>query len=540
MANKVKKQPVSGDDSSKSEIIRRFKANPFIFIGTIVILVIVIVAFVFVPAIPGVNGGGSVDLSFGAYDKIPINYVPGNYFAQVRDNIEYSQRYSINEGNAQFMSYQIWREAFEETVVHTAILQEMKKAGYAAPKELVDREVARLPQFQENGRFSITKYRQYDSITRMAMWRQVQEEIAERHYHSDIEELRRPSQEEAFVSNMAVRQRRFEGVAFSTGAYPEEEVIAYVTENPALFRTTHLSRITISANEREAKQVLASIKDGTSTFEDAAKAHSQDSYAERGGDMGIKMAYELSSEGLDAGQQEQLTGLARGDYSDILKLSSGWAFFRAEDAAYPADTGDTAVLSKIRLYVTDFEQGRIEDFYFKEAEDLAGIAAEFERDQPAEWSTDENGNRVRIGRTGFDEAASRKGLEKFSFGPLPVNYGDLKVSTQYGAVEIFPLLSSFPVSELSGAASNENFWLTAFSTPLYTPSKPLVLGNYIVVLYPLEETAAEGEALDDIKSRYSFALSSIPEQSIHSFFVGSEKLEDHFMDTFLRYFWTQN
>ncbi|GHU15117.1 hypothetical protein FACS1894163_00760 [Spirochaetia bacterium] len=539
MANKVKKQPVSGDDSSKSEIYRRFKANPFVFIGTIVVLVIVVVAFVFVPAMPGVNGGGAQgDLNFGAYDKVPINYVPGNYFSRARENIEYSYRSSINESNAQFMSYQIWREAFEETVVHTAVLQEMKKTGYTAPKDLVDREVAQQPQFMdENGRFSSIKYRQYDNSTRMAIWRQVQESIAERHYHQDIGELRRPSGEEAFVADMAARQRRFEGAAFSIGAYPDQEIITYAAENPALFKTAHLSRITISSSEREAKQVLASVKDGTSTFEDAARTQSQDTYAERGGDMGIKMAFELSSEGLDADQQAQLAGLPRGEYSDIIKLSDGWAFFRAEDAAYPADIADAAVLAKIRGYVMDFERGRVEDFFFNEAADLVNIAAEFEQSQTPEWETNENGSRVRIGRTGFDEAVYRKGLEKFSFGPLPVNYGDTKVSTQYGEVEIFPLLSSFQVAELAYAASDENFWLTAFSTPLYTLSKPLVLGNSVVILYPVEESAAEEANIEDAKSRYSFALNYSAEQSVHSFFLRSEKLEDRFMDTFLRYFW---
>jgi hypothetical protein len=531
MAKKVKKQPDSGEDSSKSELIRRFKAKPFIFIGTVVILIIVIIAFVLVPAIvPSAGGGGpGVDLNFGSYDKIPINYVPGNYFARMYAGLESYQRSSINESNAQFINYQIWRQAFEETVVHMGILQEMKKAGYTPPKDLVDREVAL--QFQENGRFSPARYRQLDNSTRIAMWRQTQEGIAEQRYRGDIEELRRPAGEAAFVGNMAARQRRFDGVAFSLSAYPEGEIIAYAAENPALFRTIHLSRITIGANEREARQVLASIKDGTSTFEDAAKAHSQDSYAEKGGDMGIKMAYELSPEGLDAQQQEQLIGLPRGEFSDVIKLGTGWAFFRAEDTAYPADIGDQTALGKIRSYVMSFEGGRVEEYFLKEAEDLARIAADFEQSQTGAWSVDENGNRVLVGKSGFDEASYQKGLQKFSFGPVSVNYGD---------VEIFPALSSFQKAELAGAASNENFWLTAFSTPLYTVSKPLVLGNNVLILYPLEESAAKEEDLANIESYYSYILSYATEQSIRSFFVRNEKLEDRFQDTFFRYFWNQN
>ncbi|GHV43502.1 hypothetical protein AGMMS49546_25290 [Spirochaetia bacterium] len=528
MANKVKKQPATDENSSKSELIRRFKAQPFIFIGTIVILIIVIVAFVFVPAIvPSAGGGASVDLNFGAYDKIPINYVPGNYFSQMYALIESNQRSSINENNSQFMGYQIWRQAFEETVVHTAILQEMKKAGYTTPKETVDLEVAR--QFQdENGRFSAARYRQVDNSTRMTMWRQAQERLTQNRYLMDIEELSRAPGEVTFIANMAARQRRFDGAAFSVTAYPEQEIIAYAAENPTLFRSLHLSRITINASEREAQQVLASIKGGTSTFEDAARTHSQDGYAEQGGDMGIKMAYEFSSEGLDAGQQEQLAGLSRGEFSEIYKLGSGWAFFRAEDSAYAVDTGDQTALGKIRSYVMEFERGRIEDYYFKEAEDLARIAVEIEQNQTPVWSEDENGNRVRIGSTGFDEAVYQKRLQKFSFGPVSVNYGD---------VEFLPRLSSFSAAELASAASNDNFWITAFSTPLYTPSKPMVLGNNIVILYPLEESTAKEEDLEMVKTYYSYALSYFTEQSIHSFFLKSEKLEDRFIDTFFKYFW---
>jgi parvulin-like peptidyl-prolyl isomerase len=508
MAKKVKNQVIHEDDSSKSEIIRRFKANPFIFIGTIVVLIIVIVAFVFVPAIVPNAGGATADLNFGAYDKIPITYVPGNYFAQVQSSLESYQRSSINESNAQYMNYQIWRAAFDETVVRTAILQEMKKAGYTVPKEVIDREVAL--QFMDNGRFSAALYRQVDTTTRLSLRRQAQDRIAEEYYLADVEGLLKPAAEKAFIGSMGTQLRSFEGAAFSIYNYPEAEITSYAAENPALFRTTHLSRITINSGELEARQVLASIQDGTSTFEDAAKTHSQDSYAEKGGDIGVKLAFELSSEGLDTQQQEQLSGLARGSYSDILKLGSGWAFFRVEDTAYPADTGDESVRAKILTYMLDFQRGRIEDYFFNQAEELARITAS----------------------DGFDEAVYEKSLQKFSFGPLPVNYGD---------VDLFATLSSFSQAELSYASSNENFWQTAFSTPIRTTSRPLVLGGSVVVLYPLEETTAAAEDIENIGDYYSaYWLMYTLEQAVHSFFLNDGKLEDHFIDTYISNFWAQN
>jgi hypothetical protein len=469
----------------------------------------VVIAFVLVPAIVPNEGMNRTDLTFGSYNKIPINYVPGGYFAQVQENLARYQQSSINDSNYQIMSYQIWRAAFEETVVHTGVLEEMKAAGYTPPAEVVDREVARLPMFQENGRFSAARYQELDNNSRLTIWRQIQESIAEEYYKADIAGLLKPAQEGAFISRMVSPQRTFDMAFFSINDYPDSEVIAYAGENPDLFRVTHLSKITVNSSEREARQILDSVKAGTTTFEDAAKTHSQDSYAEKGGDMGVKLAYELTAEAPVAENREKILALGKGDYSDMVKLDSGWAFFRVEDAPYAADTGDAAVLEKVRSYIREFERGRMEDRAIARAEEFIAQAAE----------------------SGFDGAVIEQSLEKRHFGPVPVNYGEL---------DLFTTLASFQVGELSGAASDENFWRTAFSTPLNTPSSPLVLGNNVLVLFPLEESSADESVPGNIESLLSsYWLSYNAEQTIRSFFLNNEKLEDRFFETYLRYFWPQ-
>jgi hypothetical protein len=512
MALKEKKLPSQEDNSIRSEFIRRFKVNPFIFIGTIVILVIVIIAFVFVPAIVPGAGGMSVDLRFGAYNKTPISYVPNGYFAQVRENISRYRQSSINEGNYQIMLYQIWREAFDETVIHTGMLDEIKKAGYTPPAEVVDREVAQLPQFQDNGRFSVSKYRELDNTTRMSLWRQVQENIAKERYNADVLDLKISSEETAFIGAMASPKRTVDMALFPLSSYPDTEVAAYAADNANLFRVTHLSVITVGSGEQETQRILDSVKDGTITFEDAARTYSLDSYAERGGDMGIKMAYELSTEIPEPGDRERVIGTARGEYTSLVKVPSGWAFFRAEESPYPADTGDTALLERVRGYMTNFERGRIEDWLIAEARNLISLS----------------------GDIGFNEALSQKALEKRSFGPLPLNYGG--DALYYSGLSLFTALASFSVSELSSADTNENFWQAAFFTPLNTPSSPLVLGNYVVVLYPLEEIPEDEAAIDTLKTIYSsYWLSYTTSSRLRSYFLQSNKLEDRFYETFAKY-----
>jgi hypothetical protein len=509
MAFRQKK--VSGHEKDASEsIIHRFKANPLVFIGTILILIIVIVAFVLVPAIvPEYGRGGGADLTFGSYDKVPITYVQGNYFAQYQQQVaHYRQQYDPD--NFQYAGFQIWEEAFKAAAVHTAILHEMKQAQYAIPARVVDREVAQLPQFQENGRFSSALYQRLSSNDRLTLWRQMQDDLIKRLFISDITGVLKSSAEGKFIGKMASPQRTFQMVSFSVDAYPDSEYTAYAEEHPELFRVTHLSKITVNSGEREARQLLNSIKDGTAAFEDAARTQSQDSYAERGGDMGIKLAHELIQEAPEEGDREKLLALGAGEYSDVVKLESGWAFFRAEEAVRDVDTSDPTVLEKVRSYVRNFERGRMENRALENAREFIAL----------------------VQSSDFDDAAYQQRLEKRNFGPLPINYGD---------VDLFTSLRFFSVPELANAASNENFWKIAFSTPINTPSEPLVQGGNVLVLFPTDETEAEESSIDAIASTYSdYWLSYMTEQSISTYFLNNPKMDNRFFQTYFRYFLPQS
>jgi hypothetical protein len=510
-----KTKPTQKNDAAQSEFIRKFKTNPFIFIGTIVVLVIVIIAFVLVPAIVPQAGFGAPDLIFGYYNKVPISYVPGNYFAQVQENIARYMQSSMDANNFQYASYQIWRSAYEETVIHTGILEEMRQAGYTAPETLVDRRVAALPQFQENGRFSGALYRRMDNTARMALWREVQASIAEEHYKADISGLRVSAKEAAFAAAMGSPERSFQMVSFPLSGYPDSELTAFIKANPENFLQVHLSSVTIGSGEREARQIRASVEEGTLSFEDAARNQSQDSYAEKGGDMGLRLAYEFNTEIPDAEAREGVLALnSTGALSPLVKVPTGWAFYRCEAPPVPADTSDQAMVDKVRYYMNDFERGRIEDWLIGEAESFIALARE--------------GN--------FDGAAAARSLEVRNFGPLPLNYG---------GTDLFTTLRSFSIPELlyadsmgmHYADSNENFWRVAFSTPVGAPSAPFVVGTNVLVICPLEEKTAEESTVSSIESSYaSYWTSYNAEMSLRSYFLSSPKLEDKFMETFINIF----
>lgn len=501
MANKAKRPPLQEEDSAKSDIIRRFKENPAVFIGTVAVLIIVIVAFVFVPAFVPNAGGLGADLTFGYYEKEPITYRRGNYFAQMHDYYNSQMQGNFNADDAYFANFQIWQNAYHAAVVHTAILQEMKKAGYDAPRDLVDREVAL--QYME-------RYRQEDSSGRMALWRNVKETVAVDKYLQDQYDLLKPPGEEEFVMSMASPQRRFEGTAYNLRDYPETEVAAFAAQNSALFRSIHLSRITITSGEREAQQILGSVKDGTSSFEDAARNQSMDNFADRGGDMGAQMAYELATVIADETEREKVLSLRKGEVSDLISGGENWIFFRAEEDPAPFNAGDSSQMEKIRSYILLFERGRMDDYFIQRAEELRTKA-------------------MAGGADGFSLSIEEEGLAKFSFGPLAINYGNQEFLPRLTNVEGFTdaALSSFVVTD--------SFWQTAFSTPLGTVSEPLVLGDQVLLLFPLEETEAEESSLGLHRAYFQYYVQAAV-SNITPFFIQSPKLQDQFWGTYSRYF----
>ncbi|MCL2043873.1 MAG: SurA N-terminal domain-containing protein [Treponema sp.] len=489
-----------------SETARKYKTNPLLYIGSVFILVLVTVAFVGGDLLSGRMGGVGGDLTFGYYDKVPISYVPGNIFAQYLEMAANQRRNTMNEDNVSYMEYQIWRESFEAAAVHTAILQEMKIAGYSVPSKTVDREVASLPIFQENGRFSAALYRQMDENRRLSLWRQMQDDITRNLFRDDVTGLLKTEAEAEFIGRMASVERSFEMAVFSVDAFPNSEYEVYAQERSDLFQSVHLSMITISSSEREAQRIRSSIIDGETTFEDAAMAFSRDAYAERGGDMGVKLMHELDWDIPDQTVRFTITTLASGEFSDVLQSGDNWVFFRVEEAVQDADLSDEAVMDKVRSYLRNFERGRMEDWAIDQAEIFIALAEEI----------------------GFEAALSQQGMESRSFGPVPLNYGN---------VDLYATLASLSVAELSNSASDHNFWSVAFSTPVNTPSIPVVQGSNVLVIIPTDETEVDEFRTESIVSSVnSYWLDFITEQSMFQFFLNSPKMDDRFMDVYYRHF----
>ena len=509
MPSKEKKQPAIKEESTLDNFKHRLKTQPGVFIGTLIILVIIVIAFVFVPVIAPVGPIGD-DMVLGYYNRVPITNIPGNYFNTVIRSLQQQfQQPPPGDPFFMFWAHEIWRMAFDETVIHLGILDEMNRAGFRVPEDIVDREVARLPMFQVNGRFSPSLYRSLDNITRMTIWRETHEDIVKRRFAADIAGLRTSSNEGRFIASMASPRRTFDMAVFPLASFPASEAVAFVEANPTPFKTVHLSRISFFAlTDRDARQVFELVRDGITTFEDAARNHSHDEFADRGGDMGRRMAHELRAEIGDERTWESIINLPRGQMSELVRTPHGWAFFRAEEAAQPPNLDDIVQQEFFRSHIMQNYRGIAEDWLLAEAERFS----------------------QRAGEISFDTAVSESYITRHSFGPVTLNFGDSM---------LFDTLASAAVPELTNASHNQFFWRLAFTTPLNTISRPLVIRDNVIVLKPLEEITSDEDELQSIERMFGFwmdpnRIDESTEAALRSYFLNNRRLDDRFNDVFWR------
>ena len=110
-------------NKDENQVEKKIKQHPILYIFSAVILVIIIVTFIGAPIAGNFSGGQRI--VFGEYDGEKIEYYPGNYLSNQKDMLAQKMDNSSNNNNFQLQAYQIWRGAFERTILHVALLKEV-------------------------------------------------------------------------------------------------------------------------------------------------------------------------------------------------------------------------------------------------------------------------------------------------------------------------------------------------------------------------------------------------------------------------------
>jgi parvulin-like peptidyl-prolyl isomerase len=482
----------------------RRQTHPVLYSLSLLLFVIVVIAFVGAPLVDDMGGGSR--LIFGEYAGEPIEYRPGNFFALQVQNINESLRDSSLSGDIEYQRQLVWRRAFNQTALHVAILHHAEQAGVTVTQDRVDEALTRYPAYMENGEFSETVYANTPNSERAEHRRNVREQLIKQTYVQDVFDSQyTPASEVDFLVDLARSERKFRFVALSMEDYPQAEVAEYGRQNTHLFSRMQLSRITVKTSEEDAEQVLQEAREPGANFVDLATVYSKDSFAEKGGDMGWRYYYDMLPDFEREEDLEAVFDLSEGEISDVIDTAFGWVIYRANSPVEQPDFENEDTLSRVREYMTRFERGRIEDYLVEEAESY----------------------RSAVQESTFSEAAQAEGYETHETGFFPINYGNVQFLERVSRSDSHPALGQAPF--------NQRFFVQAFALEEDEVSEPVILGDHVVVLQLMEEQQAEEEDLEFMRSYLDVFVQRFKEEELQRQILNSEQLEDRFAAVYAEY-----
>lgn len=493
--------PRQQKQSQESPKHHRSTGKTLTYIGTVILLIVVVVAFVGTPAVGGLAGGSRI--SFGSYAGRDIDYQPGNYLARQYQGL--AQR--VQQQDQQItdaLVRQIWRAAFDQTVFHEALMVEATEAGVGVSTEAVDRAIAQWPEFQVDGRFSAEEFNATSSQVRLALRNYLRESLVDEQVRTDLFERVEPADAESqFLIDMAGPERQFRFVQFSSADFPDTEVIEYGEANAERFRRVNLSVITITTSESDAEQIREQAVSRQTSFEDLARNQSTDSYAEDGGEMGWVYFHELEPDFEDTQVIEEIFSLEEGEISRVFETTFGWTVYRVNEAPIEPDFTDANVIAAVRDYLTVFERGLIEDHLRERADEFVAQARS----------------------ESFADASASINQAPATTAYFPVNYGN----TSY-----FGQVNASSNAALSAAAFREDFFEELFALSGDEVSEPIVVRDYVFVFQLADERAPEESTITFLESYVPLIIRNFAQQQVQDVLVDDELLVDNFNATYNR------
>lgn len=492
--------------------------NPWIYAGTVVILAITIVAFVVAPAIGGGASQGSAP-SFGSWDGKPIAYSQGSYFAtQVARINEYLRQQGMDDRNFQFYAYQVWRMAFESAAVREGVVSTVKRSGFRVSEKGIDAAIVKNEAFLDNGQFSPEKYKAASLATKLSLRDSTRADLTVSRFYEDLYTLAPSTAETAFVASMAKPRRTVSFVAFPLESYKDADLATWGAANAALFGKAGISRITVSSSQSDAEKILKQVKENKLSFEDAAKSHSKDAFADKGGDAGTVFFHQFAADFKEKAVAEKIFTLKKGEMSDVVKLGEkSWAFFRINAEASKADFAQDDVKTEAKDYLYTTERGTLEGWAIAKATEFASAAS-------------------ASGASGFDAAARKAGYSAKKAGPFTVSSGNPSFAAYGQSIPLFEQPDTSKTPEMAQASSDEAFLTQAFSLKKDGVSKPLVLGDNVVVFRVLDDAEASDENLALVNFAFPYFQQQTVDGSIRNAFITSKRLKDQFQENFFKIF----
>ncbi len=498
---KTKNNTVEKQGKQTAAVEHKRKVTPGWIFG-MVVLILIAVSFVMAPAIQAVVGqkSNSTGIVFGTYGKDEIKYANGNYFYKQVQN--YADQYKGSTTNQTQALYQIWKSAYDSTVLFTAVNQLASKAGIIAADEVVKRAIIDSGAYDKDGKFDVTTYQNASAETKASVEQSIRTNLPYQTVIDDVGSVLSSTAEADYIANMASNGRSFRYVAITPALYPDNLASQYALENKQLFYSMDMSVITVSTQE-EAQSLYDSIKSGSTTFEDAATANSLDSYAQDGGKVGKLYYYGIVSNFKTPDEAVALLSASEGDVLGPFEATNSWTLYKMNSTPEEGDYASADLLATVKAYLANSDDAIIDTY-------LSDIATQMKTEATS---------------SDLDTVAAAHGLTVSEVGSTPYNQGKSNYMASFSNTDKDGLLGT--------AASDNTVAQQLYSADQNTILDPIKSGiSYLLVQTGEDKT--DDSMSSYISMFYNYYSGSQNQQDFSQALYTSDQFKDNFLTTFLQ------
>ena len=494
---RIQQKKNKGKDKAKPQPQEKGKKKKSILmIFSVALLAIIVITFVGAPLAGRIAQAQKGRIVFGRYKGEDILFIPGNYLSRQSEMIAEQIRANNKDQNIQYQAYQVWRTAFERTVLHIAILREAEEAGLHVTEERIDVELTRTGPYTVDGKFNAEAYQSTSVAERTSTRDLFRENLIHQQYLLDVlQDKKESSKELEFIKEMAKEERTFKFVEFTFDDYPEEKIMDFGRENRSLFREVKLSRITINSSKSDAENIYQQLTNNTGMFEELARTQSKDSFADKGGDMGWRSYFSLEPDFENEEELDLIFSLQQDEISPVIETDFGWVIYRSDNAPRDIDLLDPEALERVTSYIQLYEGGLVEDYLLTEASAFRTDAME----------------------SGFESAALN--IDKFHSVTdyAPVNYGNNFFFKPLRTI------GEDKSALMQRVSYNEDFFKQGFSLEEDGISEPIIVDDTILVVQLLGVRTADEEDLQNLDFYFPYVLQQFKEEDMNNFFFSSRR-----------------
>lgn len=496
MPSDNKKGPVKGSDNNVKAISAKKKVSIGWIFG-MAILILIAISFVAAPAIEAIVGGSrSNSIVFGSYNGEKIEYAQDSYFYDQYQ--KYGSEYKGSTTDSNMALYQIWSQAFNSTVLYTAVSQMAKAAGIIETEETINKAIIDSGYYNVDGKFNTEAYNKASTEQKNSIRKTITRVLPYQTVLTDISTALVSDSEAEYVAKMADDTRTFKYVSFDSSLYPKELTAEYALTNPKLFEQVTLN--IISAKDKEtADSILAEINGGKD-FAEVAKDKSEDSYASKGGELGTIPFYAIKSNFKNEDESMNILDAEVGSVIGPFESASGYSIYKVGDKTTPDYTSEDT-LNMVRSYITNYDSSIMDNFLQEKAKEFKATIADGD----------------------FDSAAKAANLTVNAVNATPKNIGNSQYMSSFSSSDSAQLLAN--------AATDEATLKSLFSADVNTALDPIKSSSSYIVPFVQAEDKSSGMG-DYLKSIYPYYASQEVQNDLQNVIMSSDKLENNFLTVF--------